>query len=189
MSDDLDKHGQGAGRGGAARGYSWEPFEPGNTVSTWHGAKSERRIGPLAERIEQTARGLPSWPSYLDDAAYGPAVASWARAEAIVELLWRYLSERDLDETLSDTSTDKTITEQDGDGKQRRISAGRRTRAALDLLERAEGRAARARASLGLDPMSRARLGRDVAASQVDMAQLLSQLRETAEGGGDSDDG
>ncbi len=34
----VARRGGGAGEGGPARGYSWPPFEQGNTVSTRHGA-------------------------------------------------------------------------------------------------------------------------------------------------------
>ncbi len=43
-----EPRGDGTGHGGPARGYSWPPFEPGNTASLKHGLSSERRIAPLA---------------------------------------------------------------------------------------------------------------------------------------------
>jgi hypothetical protein len=45
---DIERRGDGTGHGGPARGYSWPPFEPGNTASLKHGLSSERRIAPLA---------------------------------------------------------------------------------------------------------------------------------------------
>jgi hypothetical protein len=44
------------------------------------------------------------------------------------------------------------------------------------LLHRAESRAATLRARLGLDPLSRARLGKDIAAAEVDVARLMAGL-------------
>jgi hypothetical protein len=44
------------------------------------------------------------------------------------------------------------------------------------LLHRAEARADRCRSKLGLDPLSAARLGRDIAAGQVDMARLMAEI-------------
>lgn len=36
--------------GNGARGYSWPPAEPGNTLALKHGAFSERQIRPVAAR-------------------------------------------------------------------------------------------------------------------------------------------
>lgn len=44
----IERHGKGPGWGGPARGYTWPPFEEGNTAAMTHGATSERHIRPLA---------------------------------------------------------------------------------------------------------------------------------------------
>ena len=49
-------------------------------------------------------------------------------------------------------------------------------RPAADLLARLSARCESMRSKLGLDPLSRARLGRDVAASKVDLAKLRIRL-------------
>jgi hypothetical protein len=51
----------------------------------------------------------------------------------------------------------------------------------LGALRLWEVRAANCRSRLGLDPLSAARLGRDVTAAQVDMARLLSGVVEPAD--------
>lgn len=56
--------------------------------------------------------------------------------------------------------------------------ASDQVRSAHLVLHGAEARAASCRARLGLDPPFRARMGRDVAATQVDIAQLLAGARE-----------
>jgi hypothetical protein len=88
--------------------------------------------------------------------AFRPAVWAWARAEAQVQVLTEYLGE-----TVGDLQDDSV-------------------RAAYLLLHRAETRAQTGRARLGLDPLSRARLGKDVAQGQAagDMAELMAQLAE-----------
>jgi hypothetical protein len=53
-------------------------------------------------------------------------------------------------------------------------------RPALSALKDFESLAARARQRLGLDPLSRAQLGRDVAAQQVDLARLYESMDEEA---------
>jgi hypothetical protein len=130
---------------GDARGYSWAPFRPGHTLSTRHGAYSPRKVDPLAaELVERTAPTVTWWQQ-----CDMPAVWAWARVEARIQLVTEYLAEVGGDLT--------------DDGE---------VRAAADLLTRLESQAMNHRARIGLDPLSRARLGRDVAATQVDLARM-----------------
>lgn len=143
------------GSGRPARGYSWPPFQPGHTLTMRHGAYSPRRVDPLATTlVEAVMEATP----YLGEASYAPALWAWARAEARVQLLTEWLDDHGL---------------LDDDG---------RPRGAADLLVRCERLAAESRARLGLDPLSRARLGRDVTAARVDLAQLFAEL--DSDGGG-----
>lgn len=196
MADDETapaRRSQGPGHGGPARGPGRgsyrPPFGPGNTVSRTHGATSPRTVGPVAAEIERAARADQSWPHYLTDPSFGAAVAAWAWAEATVSVLRTYLAERDVGEAMTDRDESETITEQVGETTSRRRTTGQRTRSALDHLARAEIAAAGRRAALGLDPLSRARLGRDVTAAAVDGAELLTRLREAAERGPDGASG
>lgn len=166
------------------------PFAPGNEygftagheLSTHHGAYSERRVAPLAAEVEQVARADPSWPAYLDDSSYIPAVRAWASSEAVCVLLRRYLDGMDFIDALADTTTEES-TETRGRGKTTRVATSRRVKAALELLDKAESRAASHRARLGLDPLSRARLGRDVTSARSDLVQILTAQREARERG------
>lgn len=128
---------------GHARGYSWEPFGPGNEVAVKHGAWSPRRVDPLATEMVATVADA-TWLRPADR----PALWSWARCEARIQLVVEWL------EAKGDLSDDGEV------------------RPAADLLTRLEAQASGLRARLGLDPLSRARLGRDVAAQQVDLARL-----------------
>lgn len=132
-----------------ARRYSWEPFQPGHTVSLRHGAYSPRRVDPLA--AEYAALIEPE--SYLADPSYAPAVWAWARAEARCTLLAEYLADRDL------------------------LDAKGRPLPAMELVIRMERLAAEARARLGLDPLARARLGKDITSQSVDLARLYAERR------------
>jgi hypothetical protein len=155
-----------------ARGYSWPPFQPGHELSTTHGAWSDRKVAPLAQALlaevleQAAATGSPT--SYLADVSYRPALLAWARLEARIELLHVWLADR---------------TDLDDEGE---------VRPAADLLTRLEGQALKARERLGMDPLSRARLGRDVAAGQIDLAKLLAALgddqTDDQEGAHDADD-
>jgi hypothetical protein len=130
------------------------PFAPGNAAALRHGAYSPRRVDPLAaELVERLAGDV----DYLrSEPAFAAAVWGWARAEARVQLVSEYVDEHGL---------------LDPKGK---------PRAAADLLVRLERLASEARSRLGLDPLSRARLGRDVSAGAFDLARLWMEQDEAA---------
>ena len=153
--------------GGAARGYSWEPFRPGHELSLQHGAYSPRKVDPLAAELVAVVLDDPQ-ASHAHASHYRPALWAWARAEAQVQLLTEYLS-------MKAEAAGDGIGDLDDD----------RVKAAYLLLHRAEARAMSGRARLGLDPLSQARLGRDRAAANVDMAQLMAQLHKLEQAGVD----
>ncbi|WP_142026825.1 P27 family phage terminase small subunit [Blastococcus colisei] len=141
------------------------PFQPGHDLSTRHGAYSPRRVDPLATELVALVDADPAvaWLTAADR----PALWAWARAEAQVQLLTEYL------ERAGEAAADG-VGDLDNDA----------VKSAYLLLHRAEARALSGRARLGLDPLSRARLGRDVAATQVDMARLLSDARDVQDAAG-----
>lgn len=138
------------------------PFQPGNEVAARHGAYSPKRVDPIAEALVD-ARTTDPQTAYLQQPAYRPALYGWARAEARVLLLDEWMQRH-----LADT---------DGCLQCKACSS------VADQLLRFETAASNHRSRLGLDPLSRARLGRDVAAASVDLASLLSDAREAAERG------
>lgn len=122
-------------------------------LSTRHGAYSSRVTDPVALRlVGELEAASPEWLAEVDRAS----VDAWSRAEARVEVLSAWLDEHGL------------LCE---DGK---------VRPAADLLVRLERLAADARSRLGLDPLARARLGRDVAVAR---AAASSSVRAAAEAG------
>lgn len=145
------------------------PFQPGNTVAVQHGAHSPRKVDPIAQELVDSALADPSL-GYLRTDSYRPALWAWARAEAQAQILDEYLADRPVGSVASKRST-----------------------AAYRELHRAETRAANLRTQLGLTPLSRARLGKDVAQGrQADAAAELTRMREEAERadrerGGDTD--
>lgn len=129
------------GPAGPARGYSWPPFEKGNTLgkprfvpghedSLKHGADSDR-WRPIAEALTAELATTAPWTS---GPAYAGAVAAWARNEAQIVLIGNYLDRVGLldDEGLP--------------------------RPASNRLDRLESRAETLRARLGLDPLSMVKL-------------------------------
>jgi hypothetical protein len=146
------------------------PFQPGNTVgrqveagnelAAKHGAYSPRRVDPLARDLVDLMLDDPAL-GYLKAPAYRPELWAWARAEARVQLLEEYLGGR--------VSDDEAVPDP-GD---------ERVRSAELALHRAEARAASGRNRLGLNPLARAKLGKDVAqgqAANADVARIMAQL-------------
>ena len=63
-----------------------------------------------------------------------------------------------------------------GGGSSTRTSRTRKTAPSLEMWRKLDAAASMHRTKLGLDPLSRARLGRGVAASQADMAQIMAKM-------------
>ncbi len=143
------------------------PFQPGNQLAVQHGAYSPRQVEPLAAELVGLVLADRD-AQHAHAVVYRPALWAWARAEAQVQLLTEYLAKAG---------------EAAGDGVGDLDSE--RVRAAYLLLHRAEARATSGRARLGLDPLSRARLGKDVAAGQLDTARLMAELERLAHEGRD----
>ena len=124
-----------------------------------HGAYSPRKVDPLAQELIdamlQVASVDGSPVAYLADPTYRPALIAWGRAEAQQDLIEAHLAE---------------LGPIDPDGK---------VRSAADLLERVARRAERMRARLGLDPLSRASLAKDLAVAMsghdLDRLKALGQ--------------
>lgn len=147
------------------------PFPPGHEINVTHGGYTPRRFDPLAESIMlsvlEEARLPNAETSYLLGAAYRPQLWAWARTEARVQLVSEWLLENGGDLFDDDVEISESGTEV--------IEVGR-VRAAAKFLARLEATALRQRVELGLTPLSRARLGRDVAAAKVDLAQMFADL-------------
>lgn len=165
--------GGGKGHGGPARGYSWEPAKPGNTLALKHGAHSARVYEPIAREL--VAAVLDERP---DLAPYRHAVEAWADAEARAALLREHIAKPEVGML-------------DGDGEPRD--------GLLKWLTRFEKLAAGHRARLGLDPRSHAELLRqrvEAQRSAVDLdalrergAAIVQRRSEgTLEGAGDAED-
>lgn len=135
--------------GEPARGYSWAPFEPGNTVSLRHGAYSPRSISPVAGGLVAELVGQAPW---LARPAFAAEVQAWAWAEAEVVLLRRHMDEVGL---------------LDAEGEPLGFT---------EELHRAETRAAKRRADLGLSPRAWAQMLRAFSTSGGD-ADLLEELK------------
>lgn len=135
---------------GPARGYSWEPFVAANFAAKRHGAYSERVITPLAAEI---ANAVCAARPDLQAPEMQPAVLAYARTEAQLEVLTAYV---DLHGAIDDNTGEP--------------SGAEKYRLRIDT------QAANHRSRLGLDPLSKARLGKDIASTHLDMSIILSKL-------------
>lgn len=139
------------------------PFEPGNGLAVTHGAYSPERVDQVATRVAEALLGTEGVPQYLRDPSYGPAIVSWARAEAKAKLVADFLEGMPVEEQMMPPKAGTT--------------------APIEVLRKLESAALTHRARLGLDPLSRARLGRDITAAKFDLAALMAQaVREDAAG-------
>jgi hypothetical protein len=141
---------------------AWQrpPFEPGNMLAMKSGVYSPRVVDPIAAELVAGIHADPSVP-FLRETPYQAAVWAWARAEARVIALTRWL----------ELKGNESGIEEDG-----KVTP---TLTALAVWEKI---AANHRTRLGLDPLSRAKLGKDLAgAKQADAVAMLTQMREDYE--------
>lgn len=142
-------------------------------------------MGAVAEAFRSRLMAAESTPPYLHDPSYEDAIMAYCRACAIVKLLWDWADKQGIDVLMAD-ETDETEDEEraytkasDDAGSKRRTTRRTRSRhvsSVLEQIHKHENRAIKLRNALGLDPLARARLGRDVAAQKFDLAQAIAEL-------------
>lgn len=139
---------------GAPADVEWSstrpPFEPGNTLSLRHGLYSPRtRAAATREVLAEVEGELDGIQGLLGLQPVDRfALEAWAQAEGMVRQLEAHVEEHGMF-----------------------TADGRRTDA-VDLLRQWTGRAEKARAALGFDPLCRVRLLRDVAQTAATTADL-----------------
>lgn len=137
------------------RGYTWAPFAPGHELSTTHGARSDRKVQPLAEHYAGTLATTAPW---VATPAFAGTVASWAWAEGQAHLLRAYVDEHG---------------HFDAEGEER---------SAVRTLDRVEGRLAKLRDQLGLNPTALSKLLATAAATAQVTGDYASVAAIQAEG-------
>ncbi|MGR6523615.1 hypothetical protein ACU5JM_18430 [Rhodococcus erythropolis] len=137
---------------GPARGYSWAPFVAENFAAKKHGAYSSRVITPLTAEI---ANAVCAARPDLQKPEMQPAVLAYARTEAQLEVLTAFV---DANGSIDEDTGEPTSAE--------------KYRLRIDT------QAYKHRERLGLDPLSKAKLGKDIASTQIDLSIILAQLNE-----------
>ena len=126
------------------------PYERGNVAAVKSGAYSERAVRERAEALRPSLAGPLAECAWIDDAD-GAEVEDWLVREALVRLLTEELAAR--------------VAEHDGRLRDR-------DRWLFERIGGAQNRAQACRDRLLLNPLHRFRAGRDVAASEADLAAL-----------------
>lgn len=125
-----------------------------------HGAGSPRRVDPVAAELV-AALLEDEAVAYLRAPRFGAAVRAWAVAEAKCALVSAWV---------------------DGMSVEAAASSKQGQTSPLELLRKWETTAQTHRGRLGLDPVSAARLGKDISQGrQADAAAELTRLRREAE--------
>lgn len=136
---------------GPARGYSWLPFVAENFAAKKHGAYSSRVVTPLAADI---ANAVCLARPDLQAPEMQPAVLAYARTEAQLEVLTAFV---DINGAINEDTGEPTSAE--------------KYRLRIDT------QAANHRSRLGLDPLSAAKLGKDIASTKLDITTMFAQLQ------------
>ena len=151
-----------------ARGYSWPPFEDGNTAALVHGGYSDSAITERAEQVTHHLFELAPW--LADDDVYVIPVARFVRVEARSQML---------SEAIAEKAAEKGI-----------LSVGARIIEAATACDRLATRLAD---DLGLSPLGKAKLkaltaaGELGAASLADVAERGSEIRKRRQAAMDSE--
>lgn len=136
---------------------SWEQFKPENTAAVVHGGYSPRLIEPLAQRIVADLFAGGEIPPYLNDPAFASQIRAWARAEAEVALVHEWLQGLPPEQRLTPPKPG--------------------TAPPVETWRKLEAHAANLRKDLGLTPMAKAKLGRQLT-PVVDVAALMARMAD-----------
>lgn len=152
-----------------------EAFGPRNLVPVTHGAYSARLVNPRAEAKLQAWLGDGDLPEYAKHPAQRWTLRSLARTEVRLELVDELCESMALEDALSELTVTEERERSMGDGAKRRRVRTRKRLPPDEQLRRWEAHALNLRRELGLTPLSRAKLGKDVASTNVDLAKLWAE--------------
>jgi len=136
------------------------PFQPGNELAVTHGAYSAKRIDPVANQFRDEILSAPAM-QYLLEPQYAAVFWQYCRTAARIQAIEDALDGMSIEEA---------------------AYSGRGQTSWLELLRKWTSTLTTLAARCGLDPLSYAKLGKDVnQARQADAATLLTQARAAAE--------
>ena len=138
-------------------------------------------MGPLAEQIRATLLESEDCPPFLHESKFTRSLAAWSRAEALAELIGRYLDTIDIGDALSEVTEAAEDEDRAAPGTVRRRLSSRKRLSVLDALHRAESRAQSLRRELGLSPASYAQLAVHVGLARQAQTDALERLAAKGE--------
>lgn len=141
-----------------ARGYSWPAFRPGDRAALTHGTRSPQLVDEAADLLISEIMADPELCPLLDRARYGPAVRTWARAEARAAMYGSWLAGLDLAEQIEPPRGGSV--------------------SPVEVARRLDETAARLADRLGLSPLSWARLRRDHVRGSLDLAAIWARYAD-----------
>jgi hypothetical protein len=148
----------------------------GNKLQLTHGARDPERVGQVAEQLMTALLEDPGTEDYLRKPVMRYEVLAWAQAEAQAHLMRAWLDSEGISAAMTElTTVDETETATKG-GTVRRQSASRKISSVMSELHKVETRAANRRIQLGITPLSRGRLGKDMASTQFDLARFFAEM-------------
>ena len=133
------------------------PFTLGNEAAVQHGGASRRAV-VLARSLVNAVLEDPDMPQHLRSPAFRHSLEAWARLQTMADMIFPWMADLEIDEM---TAPQGRI----GNGKSR-----------LELYLIAEKSAATARARLGLDPVSYAKIKKDLGIAANASEDALAKL-------------
>ena len=143
----------------------------GNKIQLTHGAKDPEKVGEIAGALMEALLNDPTTDDYLRQPIMAHEVLAWAHAEAQARLMRDWLDASGLSAAMTETVLSAEEETPLGGGRLSRKATSRKAASLMSELHKAENR----RIQLGLTPMSRARLGKDIASSQFDLARFWAE--------------
>lgn len=143
----------------SARGYSWPPFEAGNTAAVTHGISSPRMVDPIVRRIKRELRSIPEL-DYLSTPRFAEPLERYARVAAQSELIESWMADKPM-ELLTDSVGGKT--------------------SPLELSRLLTSRAIKLAAKCGLSPLIADDVQHDIDAARVTLARRVERAHLQAD--------
>ena len=151
-------------------------IKPGSKLRLTHGGKDPERIAEVSAQILTALLNSPDCPQWLHDTSYNYELLAWSEAEARVRLMRTWINEHGIVQGMTEVTVSEEVETSSGDKSTvTRVLNAQKISGMFSELHKAETLAAGRRAALGLTPVSRARLGKDLAASQFDLARFWAE--------------
>jgi hypothetical protein len=128
-------------------------FQPGHELSLVHGLRSPSRTQQVADVIVSELTGLPQCPEWLHDPSFAPAVRGWGNAEARLVMYEQWMDDQPDEVKYLATGAQEPL---------------------ISRWTRLSELAARHRGRLGLDPVSRVRIGKALSSRGLDLAKMAA---------------